>query len=270
MELEVLHTTLYTYPEPVRSSFNETRLQPVSQGGQERLQFSLETNPSSRVGEYRDFYRNVVHYFEVNQPHQELKVTTRSRVKTGGAEGLVVSGGVTENLHDYLQSSPCVSLPVEIFREAVDGQGEGRSLEERAWNLLNYVNQNFIYEPNVTEVHTHVEEVFQLRRGVCQDLAHVLIALCRSVKIPARYISGYVYCGDHKEMLGAQASHAWVEVHVGEKGWVGLDPTNACRVEEMHIKVAHGRDYRDVPPVSGNYHGNVKGSLAVIVEVRKV
>jgi len=115
-----------------------------------------------------------------------------------------------------------------------------------------------------------VEEVFRLRRGVCQDLAHALIALCRSVKIPARYVSGYVYCGDRQEMLGAQASHAWVEVHTGEAGWISYDPTNRCLVDEMHVKVAHGRDYRDVPPVSGNYHGTDRRDLNVSVEVRKI
>ena len=97
-----------------------------------------------------------------------------------------------------------------------------------------------------------------------------MISLCRLVKIPARYVSGYVYSGDRGEMRGAEASHAWVEVHLGEAGWLGLDPTNRCHEGEMHIKVAHGRDYRDVPPLSGNYHGNVQGTLAVTVAVRKV
>ena len=268
MELEVHHTTRFAYAEPVRNSFNETRLQPVSSGAQERLDFRLYVSPSVRAGEYRDFYQNVVHYFEVNDPHQELVVTARSRVRTGLAAGATQNG--RESLHDYLQSSPFVSLPVELFREAVDAQGTGSSVEERARSLMGHVNRKFVYEPNVTHVHTHVEEVFQLRRGVCQDLAHALLALCRSVKIPARYVSGYVYCGDRHEMKGAQASHAWVEVHRGEGGWLGLDPTNDCEAGEMHVKVAHGRDYRDVPPLSGNYYGTDQRSLLVEVDVRKV
>jgi transglutaminase-like putative cysteine protease len=270
MDLEVQHTTHFTYPEPVHDSFNETRLQPISNHQQERVSFSLEVTPGVRPGEYRDFYQNVVHYFEVTPPHSELKVTARSRVRTGGiGTGQKTSVG-SEPLHDYLQASPFVSLPVEIFREAVDHQGIGPTDEERAVSLMEHVNGSFVYEPNVTQVHTHVEEVFRLRRGVCQDFAHAMISLCRLVKIPARYVSGYVYCGDRGEMRGAEASHAWVEVHVGEAGWVGLDPTNRCRVGEMHIKVAHGRDYRDVPPLSGNYHGDVQGALAVTVAVRKI
>ena len=109
-----------------------------------------------------------------------------------------------------------------------------------------------------------------MRREVCQDLAHAMISLCRLVKNPARYFSGYVFSGDRGEMRGAEASHAWVEVYLGEAGWLGLDPTNRCHAGEMHIKVAHGRDYRDVPPLSGNYHGNMQGALAVTVAVRKV
>lgn len=271
MELEILHTTHFSYAEPVRNSFNETRLQPIHNDRQERLDFGLEITPGTRVGEYRDFYRNVVHYFEVNDPHGELKVTARSRVRTGAsAAGAGKNVGASESLHDYLQASPFVSLPVEIFREAVDAQGPGEDMAKRAQGLMEHVHDRFAYEPNVTQVHTHVEEVFRLRRGVCQDLAHAMIALCRSVKIPARYVSGYVYCGDRQEMLGAQASHAWVEVHTGEAGWVAYDPTNRCLVDEMHVKVAHGRDYRDVPPVSGNYHGTDRRDLKVVVEVRKV
>lgn len=270
MDLEILHTTHFSYAEPVRNSFNETRLQPIHNDRQERLDFGLEISPGARVGEYRDFYRNVVHYFEVNDPHPELKVTAKSRVRTGGKPATSGQNGTEEALHDYLQASPFVSLPVEIFREAVDAQGGQEDVLRRAGQLMEHVHGRFVYEPNVTQVHTHVEEVFRLRRGVCQDLAHAMIALCRSVKIPARYVSGYVYCGDRGEMLGAQASHAWVEVHAGKSGWVGLDPTNRCVVDEMHVKVAHGRDYRDVPPVSGNYHGTDQRDLRVVVEVKKI
>lgn len=270
MDLEIQHTTHFHYPAAVYDSFNETRLQPVSNPYQERLSFDLEVSPEARAGEYRDFYQNVVHYFEVTPPHTELKVTARSRVRTGTQDGTKKSSTIPEPLHDYLQSSPYVSLPIEIFREAVDQQGSGKTAEARAVSLMDHVSRSFVYEPNVTQVHTHVEEVFRLRRGVCQDLAHAMISLCRVVKIPARYVSGYVYSGDRGEMRGAEASHAWVEVHLGEAGWKGLDPTNRCPAGEMHIKVAHGRDYRDVPPLSGNYHGNVQGTLAVTVAVRKI
>jgi len=274
MELEVYHRTQFLYEGAVYDSFNETRLQPVCNDQQERLEFSLmvlpETKPESSPGQYRDFYQNVVHYFEVSQPHQELVVTARSRVRTGGEDRLGVVPGEVEPLHDFLQASSFVSLPVAVFREAVDAQGLGKKIEERASSLMNHVHKSFAYEANVTQVHTHVEEVFRLRRGVCQDLAHAMISLCRLVKIPARYVSGYVYCGDRKEMRGAEASHAWVEVYAEKVGWVGLDPTNNCRSGELHIKVAHGRDYRDVPPLSGNYHGGVASRLMVEVEVKKV
>ncbi len=208
MDFEIEHITHFRYPGAVFDSFNETRLQPVSNPQQERVSFAMEVSPEARLGEYRDFYQNVVHYFEVTPPHTELKVTARSRVQTGRNGPTRKSSDIPEPLHDYLQSSPYVSLPIEIFREAVDRQGSGATAEERAFSLMEHVHGAFVYEPNVTHVHTHVEEVFQLRRGVCQDLAHALLALCRSVKIPARYVSGYVFSGDAGEMRGAEASHS--------------------------------------------------------------
>ena len=116
MDLEIQHTTHFHYPAAVYDSFNETRLQPVSNPYQERLSFDLEVSPEARAGEYRDFYQNVVHYFEVTTPHTELKVTARSRVRTGTQDGTKKSSTIPEPLHDYLQSSPYVSLPIEIFR----------------------------------------------------------------------------------------------------------------------------------------------------------
>jgi transglutaminase-like putative cysteine protease len=154
--------------------------------------------------------------------------------------------------------------PAKVFDEMAEGRGRVRRVYEGLRDSLQLVDP-----VRLAEGRASLEASF-LCREVCQDLAHAMISLCRLVKIPARYVSGYVCSGDRGEMRGAEASHAWVEVHLGEAGWLGLDPTNRCHAGEMHIKVAHGRDYRDVPPLSGNYHGNVQGTLAVTVAVRKV
>jgi transglutaminase-like putative cysteine protease len=119
-------------------------------------------------------------------------------------------------------------------------------------------------------VNTHLEEAFALRRGVCQDFTHVMLGLCRAVGIPARYASGYLYNGPRDHLVGSQASHAWPEVFFPGVGWIGFDPTNETLADERYIKIAVGRDYDDVAPVRGTYHGSGHCKMAVTVEVEKV
>jgi transglutaminase-like putative cysteine protease len=132
------------------------------------------------------------------------------------------------------------------------------------------IHMNFIYDPSATDVHTTVEETVKLKRGVCQDFAHLMIAVCRSKDIPARYVSGYHFIGDlqggHADY--EQASHAWVEAYVPGKGWVGYDPTNNMMVNWRYVKIGHGRDYRDIVPVKGVYTGTAAQTLTVDVDVR--
>lgn len=129
---------------------------------------------------------------------------------------------------------------------------------------------DFIYDPQATDVHTTVEETLQLKRGVCQDFAHLMIAMCRAKGIPARYVSGYHFIGDlqggHADY--EQASHAWVEAYIPNKGWVGYDPTNNGMVNWRYVKIGHGRDYRDIVPVKGVYTGLAAQTLMVEVDVK--
>jgi len=117
------------------------------------------------------------------------------------------------------------------------------------------------YEPYSTHVHTPMAEVIIHRRGVCQDFAHLFIGLCRVLKIPARYVSGYLATEK------ASATHAWAEVFIPGQGWRGLDPTHNRQIGETYVKIGHGRDYADVPPISGNYHGTRERKMTVDVKI---
>ena len=135
---------------------------------------------------------------------------------------------------------------------------------------MRWIHDEFEYESGVTSVHTHPEEVFSIRRGVCQDFTHVMIAMCRSVGVPARYASGYLYNGPRDHLVGAQASHAWCAVYLPGGGWIGFDPTNANLADERYVKVAVGRDYSDVAPVVGSYVGGSQVRMEVLVSVEKL
>ena len=140
--------------------------------------------------------------------------------------------------------------------------------------LSKFVHDEFTYTKNVTTVATTVEDVLRHRTGVCQDFAHLLIGLCRSIGIPARYVSGYTVSTSDGESGGAiadtEASHAWAEAYTPLHGWRGFDPTNDLVASTAHIKMAIGRDYSDVPPTRGTFRGQADERLTVSVETRQV
>ena len=174
---------------------------------------------------------------------------------------------IRERTWNFLQSSSYVPHTPDIWRQAVDLTWEIDTILAKAEALMAWIYENFKYDPSSTKVSSRVDEVFALRSGVCQDYAHVLIALCRSVGIPARYASGYLYNGPSDSLVGAQASHAWTEIYLPESGWIGLDPTNNTLADARFIKVAVGRDYEDVAPVKGQYIGTSSCRMEVDVAV---
>ena len=147
----------------------------------------------------------------------------------------------------------------------------GNELVSYLSHLNRYLHGRFDYTPNVTDVNTPITEFAQKNQGVCQDYAHAMLAICRSAEIPARYVSGYVHSNPdgNETMLGAEGSHAWIEVFLPGSGWVGYDPTNGVLVSEAHVKIATGRDYSDLPPVRGLRRGGGKDELEVTVKVRR-
>ena len=280
MKLHVVHRTEYRYATPVTDSYNEVRLQPLSVDGQFCNNFILKVLPAARLGHYHDFNRNIVQFFELAEPHGSLTIESTSTVTTAWrvlpleATPFPMSRAVEcvrmDRCYDFLQACEFVSLAPDVWKLAMDACCEETDLWRAAVSIMRYVHRNFSYVPCSTSVNTHMLEVIQQRRGVCQDFAHVMLGMCRAMKIPARYVSGYIYNGPADQLLGAQASHAWCEVYLPELGWRGLDPTNNQQADDRYVNVAFGRDYADIVPIKGNYKGTREKTMRVDVAVTRL
>ncbi len=277
MKLQVVHRTTYEYAEAVTQNYNELRLQPVSQDGQNCDSFHLKISPDTRLSHYLDFYLNFVQFFEVHDPHRSLVIESTSEVTTTDA-GLPDHATTAkmdrlpeclrlEKCYDFLQPSTFVATPPEVWRLALDAADGQSDVWQAAVAIRRFIHANFGYTPSVTGVDTHMLEFMNLRRGVCQDFTHLMLGMCRALKIPARYVSGYLYNGPTEALRGCQASHAWCEIFVPDLGWFGLDPTNNNAPGDHYIKVALGRDYADIVPVKGRYKGTANRKMSVHVEV---
>ena len=275
MKWEIIHRTSYAYASPVHDSFNEARLQPFSDEWQTVDHFLLKVLPAARLRHHHDFYSNVVHHFEIVEPHatllveSNLRVTTRPRPPLGLMETPWPLARISEaarepRVFEFLQDSRFVELSPEAWRLALDATDGITDTWQAVLALMKVVHGSLKYEPSSTSVHTHMRDVLNDKRGVCQDFAHVLIGLCRALKIPALYVSGYLATET------ASATHAWVEVLIPGFGWRPLDPTNNCQTDETYVKLAVGRDYADVPPVTGNYRGVTEREMTISVSIKPV
>ena len=275
MRFDVTHRTSYTYASPVRESFNEVRLQPFNNDLQTVESFLLKILPAARLRHRHDFYSNVVHHFEITEPHLTLTVESQLRVRTTNPSVIApdatpwplarIGEAVREpRVFDFLQDSHYVEVSPEVWRLALDATVGVTDAWQAAQALMQAVYTQLKYESNSTTVQTHTRDVLRDKRGVCQDFAHVTIALCRALKIPALYVSGYLAT----EI--ASATHAWMEVLIPGQGWRGLDPTHNRQVDENYVKLAVGRDYADVPPVAGNYKGTTDRKMTVQVAIKNL
>jgi transglutaminase-like putative cysteine protease len=273
MKWEILHRTQYTYASPVSESFNEVRLHPVSDEWQKVNDFLLKVLPATRLRHHRDFYSNIVHHFDVPEPHRTLvvesflHVITRPHPPLAGTETPFPLARIGEavrepRIFDFLQESRFVDLSPGTWKLALDATTGATDTWQAALAAMRFIHGRTKYESKSTHVHTHMSDVLNERRGVCQDFAHVMLGLCRAVKIPALYVSGYLATET------ASATHAWVEVLIPGIGWRGLDPTHNRQTDETYIKIAVGRDYADVPPVTGNYKGTTDRKMEVSVKIK--
>ena len=275
MKWDILHRTRFNYASPVRDSFNEVRLQPQSSDLQTVDSFLLKVLPAARLRHYADFYHNTIHHFEIAEPHSSLTVDSQCRVTTRPAQFLsdfetpfplarIDEALRWERSYDFLQPSRFVDTLPQTWRLALDALGDQQDTWQAVLALMRFVHGHLKYESASTHVHTHMQDVLTQRRGVCQDFAHVLLGLCRAVKIPACYVSGYL------ATEAASATHAWTEVLIPGIGWRALDPTHNRQPGETYVKIAIGRDYADVAPISGHYVGNTERALEVSVQIRAV
>ena len=272
--LSISHLTRYLYEGPVKDSYNEARLQPVTDHLQECREFRLRLDPDSPVRDYPDFYANCVHYFDIPNPHESLEVEALSLVQTlpenrgpvpkADSESLA-NPSLKEDHFDFLHASEFVSLDAEVWRESIDALPGGLT---DVWadtvTMGEYIHSHYKYSPLSTTVNTRAIEVLKKKEGVCQDFAHLMLGLCRSHNIPARYVSGY-FLNRHKLPDEIEASHAWIEVFIPGYGWKGYDPTHRRETDTRYVKLASGRDYGDIRPVGGTFRG--KGTRKMIVEV---
>jgi len=279
MHLRVLHRTTFSYAGRAHDSFNEVRLQPLNDATQVCRDFKLHLIPGSTPRAYDDFYGNTVHYFEVAGGHTKLTIEAASVVQTlpvaerpdiprVGLEALKDTSNI-DLLAEFYTTSHYVPLDVELWREAQDALAEGRSdIWSDVRRLGSHIYRRFAYRPHTTGVNTLATDVLKLRMGVCQDFAHVHLGLCRSVGIPARYVSGYFF-NTTRRPREIEASHAWIEAYVPGFGWAAFDPTHDRPADDRYVKVAVGRDYADIRPVNGTYRGAPTRSLKVAVTVRE-
>lgn len=280
MMYTVRHITRFRYSRPVTESVMEVRMQPRRDETQHCLSFELTTEPVTRITASRDYLGNIVHHFDVLRPHQELTITARALVTTSAPSPPVgLDPSAWAALDAMVQEGECVEMlipshfarPTPLLREfarelEITRRGDPLSLlyevGERLHNALTYM-------PKSTHVDSPIDVALQQRQGVCQDYAHIMIALMRELGIPCRYVSGYLYHRrDDTSKDAPDATHAWVEALLPELGWVGFDPTNNMPVGERHIRVAVGRDYADVPPTRGVFKGQADTELGVAVQVR--
>lgn len=280
MRLSVLHRTSFHYGSPVINSLNVLHLEPRTFPYQKTLSSLIRVLPATRLQRFTDLFQNVTHHFELPEPHVRLEIESRLRVhnlpldisldgRTGTTDAYD-EPALRERVWPFLQDSSRVMKTPEMWRQTVDVTSGGGSVFEQACAVMAWIHAEFIYEPGATEVNTKLVEAFKLKRGVCQDYTHVMLGMCRSVGVAARYASGYLYNGPTDSLVGAQASHAWCEVYLPAAGWIGFDPTNNTLADERYVKLAVGRDYDDVAPVVGSYQGTGHCHMEVFVEVEKI
>jgi transglutaminase-like putative cysteine protease len=283
MQLHVRHRTRYLYRAPVSESHNEVRLRPATDDPKRLINYLLCVQPPRRLQHFRDEHRNYVQWFDMIEPHNELIIEATSRIHTtsqftdGGPplnisfDDLKLSESM-DMMRPFLSSSRYVEVDHDVWRLAIDAQDQRKGVFETAVAIMGFINSQWLYVPNSTSASTHMSEVIHDRRGVCQDFAHVMIGMCRALGIPARYVSGYLYNGPKSHLRGAQASHAWCEVYIPNRGWFGLDPTNNLLAGENYIKIATGRDYEEAAPIRGSFNGpsGATAALEVTVEVEQV
>jgi transglutaminase-like putative cysteine protease len=284
---KLAHVTLFSYDGPVSESYNELRLRPRHDETQSCLSFRLTTTPFSKPAAHLDYFNNWVHQFHILPEHRELRVESEAIVLVHPTPAYVSEAvplreldqrleELRDEYYDWLAPSQyCPVLPaLNVLTMEAEARCDG-TVRGFAVTAATLVNQQFTYKPGATHVHSSIEDCLVTRAGVCQDFAHLLISVLRQRGIPARYVSGYLVPRQSldarsamENVIGGQASHAWVQANIPDIGWIGLDPTVGYFVDEQHILVARGRDYGDVPPVRGVYKGHAGQSLSVDVLVR--
>lgn len=287
MRYKVTHTTTYQYGAPVAVCHNQVHLTPREgrrvQCPMHRL--SIRPTPSHSVNR-RDYFGNLVHWFSIEESHRKMTITATSRVKVLPAEYKENAESPTwetvrDSLRDgsandwleavqFLYDSPAIPRSEQLAEFARPSFPDGRPILQCVRDLTRRIYEEFEYDPRATEVTTPTLEAFELKRGVCQDFAHIQIGCLRSIGLAARYVSGYLRTEPPEgkpRLVGADRSHAWLSIFCGPLGWLEFDPTNDTMCSLDHVMLAWGREYSDVSPIKGVFLGGGNQNHTVSVDV---
>ncbi|MCU0704242.1 MAG: transglutaminase family protein [Fimbriiglobus sp.] len=282
----ITHVTTYSYTEPVSLCQNVAHLFIRPSAHQRAESSELVIAPEPAFLEVRpDYFGNPTHFFTIQEPHRELKVTARHRVTVLPSLPPADNNpweGVRDRLprhtapawldaYQFTFDSRYATTEPRYAAYAAESFTPNRPIIDAAAELVARIHREFVYDPRATTVSTPVSEVFEKRRGVCQDFAHFLLACLRSLGLAARYVSGYLSTlppPGRPRVVGADATHAWVSLFCGDAGWVDFDPTNDQIPTDRHVLLAWGRDYEDVSPLKGVILGGGQHTVTVSVDVR--
>jgi len=273
----IKHITRYSYASPVIDCANQIMVYPIEDERLDVKRHEISISAHPIIETYTDYFGNKVGVFSVIQPHTELVIESVADIVTNPIQfpmdempadqqwqalnevrnnAAFMDFLVQEKLPSYQRIKETLSASIDYSDKPL----------KNALVLSEYVYDNFEYKTGVTNIETPVEEIWDLKAGVCQDFAHLLLFMLRMFGFPARYISGYI-CPKDEGVRGEGATHAWVEVYIPYYGWLGLDPTNNCIVNDGHVRIAVGRNFSDCTPVKGTYKGTGAHKLEVSVHI---
>ncbi|KIO54439.1 transglutaminase family protein [Flavobacterium hibernum] len=273
---KIVHLTKYQYNYPIKESINEIRLFPHHFENQEVLQYQLLITHNPDVDISVDYYGNRVGNFNVLDAHNEMTIESRMLVRVNHSLKIPdIDATSVEDIQEEKQRS--ILLLRLCYIDEIEKQNEiieilnkiniaHKSIIEIAQKCNTYVFENFTYTKGITNIETTVDEILTLKKGVCQDFAHILLQLLRTAGIPSRYVSGYI-CPNESGLRGEGATHAWVEIYTPKQGWLGLDPTNNIWTMDNHVRLSVGRNFADCSPIKGTFKGLARQTLSVCVSI---
>ncbi len=275
---KIQHITKYQYDAPIKESANQLKIFPLNIEEQEILSHELEITGNPLLNKFVDYWDNLGAFFTILYVEKELVIDSKLIVRVNPRIKLTDIASVnsdwklykTEHINDLKFLDYCQITRIDKFIE-VDNliasiHPQQKSPLEVLFELSHYIFESFEYVKGITTIETTVSEIWEQKNGVCQDFAHLLLYMLRSIGMPARYVSGYV-CPNKNGMRGEGATHAWVEAWIPNNGWVGVDPTNDVFTDENYVKLSVGRDFKDCTPMKGSFKGPANESLNVYVSV---
>ncbi|WP_264566249.1 transglutaminase family protein [Flavobacterium sp. N3904] len=274
---KIVHTTKYQYNWPIKESINEIRLFPHNFDNQDVLEYKLVITSDPEVDYHQDYYGNRVANFNNLESHQEMIIESNMLVRVN--HSLKIPNIDNTTIQDLeVEKNKNITLLRLCYPETILKQNEieavlkeldiaNKPIIEIAQLCNQYIFTNFTYTKGITNIETTIDEILEIKKGVCQDFANVLLQLLRTAGIPSRYVSGYI-CPFTTGLRGEGATHAWVEIYTPNQGWLGLDPTNNIWTMGNHVKLAVGRNFHDCTPIKGTFKGIARQTLSVSVSIR--